>query len=586
MRGAAPRDARPTSLPSSSARAEVTPPVESAPAERVPAEIAFEVEAFARDRGGLVAGPVRVPHRSFQIKELPCFLFFVGGGTDGVARSAWVATLGAVSEFSPFSGRTERRLPGMRGTPEPPGEQVLIEPVADWPRAVRVLETAAIGSATAVALESLPARDQPAGLRGVLWIAEDITGGGGMRARRQDPASIEAPDAQRILSSGDPAHLLDAAKVPVPRFDAPEADAFIHGITTANALASALPPAGARVFETWDRALGRSFARLDRDTVGSSPHLSRALDALRDARCNRWGECASAGGGVVLERGGEGLQIASILLPAAPLAPAPESAPKPTPGDDAATFRALSPQRGALRSLARADVGGGRIVSVVSDDDGIYLLQDEGAFATVDPLLDVPAGATPSAQIVDLDGDGVSDVVAFEQLPATPEIPFAATTRSAAILRTNTLDRDAARDLFGAEVAMLGASDIDDAIARALAHARSPAITVTPSEACALLRRSTTPRRFAAAATTSARVFWFVAPGSPGYATRVVPAASVTGEDLSALPTLCAASTGDTAFQCRGDLCGNFDYALGSYVRFGREANKLLIDAVLIYGGS
>lgn len=547
----------------------------------VPPRIALEVEVFARERGGVVAGPFPLPYRSRKAKSLPSFVFFVGGSHDRAARSAWVATLGAVSEYSAFTRRMELRLPDITRS-ETAGEEVLIEPVAYWPKAVRVLDAAPMEDATAVIVESLAARDRPEGLRGVLWLAE---GSGGRMTAESN--TFERGDARRILPSDDPAALLERAKISPSPIDPRAATAFVRSITSGPALANAISAEGASVVETWQRSsLARHIAHVERGSLAASPELPRALRALEGASCDRFGSCSSDAGGVVLDETDAGLVITAILLPAAPVPPLPERPPTPAVGDDTLTFRAFHAQPGPLRPLARADVGDGRIVSVASHERVVYLVQEEGAYASVEPILELLPDATASARIVDVDGDGVSDVVAFSSTRAVGNDPFARLTVSTVVLRTHEIEVDSRTDPLGFDIELLRAVDLDDAVTRALAHPHRATITVGAEEACKLLRASTTPAAFQRAAAPDARVLWFREPRSPARAHRAVPAGNVTREDLALVPEICVTSSRDDEFTCEGDLCGNLLYALGSYVRFTRVGGDLRFDTVLIYSGS
>ena len=121
-------------LPDASAISSPAPAVDASPADATPDEA---IARFAALRGGIHGPTITLPHRTFTKPDQPCLLFFVGGD---VAHVAWVYT------------------PATR----------LFERVEHWPHAVRVIASTISPRKDAwILLESIAAREQPGGMRGV-----------------------------------------------------------------------------------------------------------------------------------------------------------------------------------------------------------------------------------------------------------------------------------------------------------------------------------------------------------------------------------------------------------------------------------
>jgi len=496
------------------------------------------IEAFAAARGGLHGEPVAMPYRSFRLKGTPCFLFFVGGDA---AQAAWLAT-----PWDAAWGKASAALPHVSAMAQAPLLQdgVVFERVDAWPRAVRVVGASPAPDGVFVKVESLATRDQPAGATATLRVAENITGGSMPTASPEWAAMIGAAEG-------------------VPEKSLPS-------------ILRAPPSKPIDVYESWQAVLVRR--------ARATPRAIAAT--IASAHCRWNGVCLDDDGrGAVIVRDGSRFRVGAVMVAPASVPVAKEPAPVPAPPDDAlASFRANETATGALRPVTSVTIGTNHLL-VVSDDRATYLVEHDGPFSRVTSLL-MPRSekAAVEARLDDVDGDGVLDVILLARWPKTDDKdPFEVHTEVAVARRFDRVSAEVVRDAHGIEIDLAGMTNIDDAVRRA--HAPVSGVTPTKIEACTLLAASSTPRGLVAHATANARIVSFDEPMQPARAVRVVPVARATAADAATLKDACN-DPSEGGFQCRGGLCGNLDYGLGSLYRFVRERGVLKLESALLYTGS
>lgn len=539
--------------------------------------LASKIDAFARGRGGLHAGPFRMPYRTLAARDSACFLFFVGGA---VAQAAWVATEGTFGE--PMSdGKMRYRVPGVESvTITEVGGDVLFERVEEWPRAVRVVVAAPTESGIAVAIESLAARDQPSGLHGLVIVEDDVTSGSRLIADRTLRGLWSSPlGASRTEDLVRRTHETRHLDADVRR----RAQALLgEASKSVNALAQSLGNEGVDVYEVWQRSLTRWVEHVDAKTIFTSARAAAVVDALGAASLGSspcaTGVCLDAAkevGAVVAERGGV-VKLVSIALRGRGTIRA-ESTPTETAGDEAVMIRAQTPAEGTLRSLTRVEVGDGRVVSVVRDDGSVYLVERDGPLSTVTALA-FTLDETVDARVADLDGDGTNDIALFVR---HPDGPAPAIPSYFAFIRSASVDGLPENQPLRIGIDMLGARDVDEAVRNARQHA--PRVTPKVSEACALLLAASTPAGFRAHATPSARMVFFDSPGNPAAPAKILDRAHAL-PFASKLARRCDGS--DSDFTCADGLCENDAGGLPSFFRFVRVGGVLSVDLVMLYAGS
>ncbi len=544
---------------------------------------AHAIDSFAAARGGLHKGQFAVLGASPNSKRA---LFFVGGDA---AHAAWLATAACPPTCSPTFTR-----------------------VRGWPRAVRVLDAVPfpapanareVHPVAAVVVESLPARDQPGGLGGVLVVSEG--GDDVWTSTHHDGEWHWAGEAvgQELL-----ARL--ASLPPALSFQQhEEARARLaRASKSAGALAEELGPSGVDVFEIWQESLVRKVEHVTAATVSASPRL----DALRGlvGRLSQGYDCWHAlcavgvtpnstiedeGATFALE--GDEARLRALFLSDKnrPLLAPKETEPAPAM-DDAVleTYRFAWAGPGTARVLVQADVGAGRRVGVVQDPRGAWIVEREGPYSTVQQIEET--GTAPiEARIVDLDGDGVADVLVLDRTSAPAP-------RVLAYLRGTRAAGAPSRDWLGVEVAMVGASSLDEAVH--LAHAPRAPVRATRADVCALASRASTLRGLRRAATPDARVVFFGRHEQPGFVLRILSMADVKEEQIARLHGICDSkkvTNGGQSWRVPGkapphdvscddrSLCGDWEWAafgeVRDYLRLVRVEGALEIDMVFLQEG-
>jgi hypothetical protein len=148
--------------------------------------------------------------------------------------------------------------------------------------------------------------------------------------------------------------------------------------------------------------------------------------------------------------------------------------------------------------IAEAPAGAHGTVALAVGPNLSALIVRDGARVVQVPI--EADDATPAANVrfLDVDGDGLTDVALVRADGRdTPAYTFTSQT--------------GARDV-GADIAAIGASSLDDAVARALALPDQP---VAPAAACALLRTIKDARSLAKAGDGRAIVYAFTEPTQP-----------------------------------------------------------------------
>jgi hypothetical protein len=517
-----------------SSAAEIAPPAPPTTRDRI--------VHFASTRGGLHGEPVRMPYRNYDLRGAECWLFFVGGD---VAHAAWLAT-----PWDPAWGKASTRLPHVDAVVQSPllEDGVVFERVTEWPRAVRVVSTSETKTGVVVSLESLAARDQPAGAKGDFLV-----------------------EAQQVSGS-----LPEASPVK------PQSATFDEKKAAAALRTRALAP-NAELAEVWQKGLFRRRPLAAGDVKGA------VLDAITIANksgCGIDGLCTNDEGvGVAMVSDGKAIHIGTVFVAPPPPAQVNEPTPRPVAPDEAlVAFRANETAQGTLHPVTSVAVGEKRLL-VVRDEKSTYLVERDSAYSRVSTIgYQRFEKSIVEARIEDVTGDGVSDVVLFTKWPKQDGAgTYDSHSEATLAVRSRRIGLDVVRDVLGAEIDMIGARDLDDAVARA----RSPVHGVTPTkaEACSVLAASSTPAGLLKNATSSARIVSFDEPMQPANTTRVVPVTHATADDALQLKDACGDSS-EGGFMCRAGLCGNLDYGLGSIYRFVRERGVLKLETALVYVGS
>jgi hypothetical protein len=449
------------------------------------------IAAFVAVHGGRHAGPFRLPDGRW--------LFFVGGD---VARGGWVASVAAATSETVFEA-------------------------VDLPRAVRVLDVVVHGASAYVLVESVAALDQPAGLRGVVVVGKDEAPWTWADARSA---------SELLLRIGE-----ERPSVPLRGVDPKR---FARAAKSTAALAAEIGAQGVDVYEIWQRVLVRKVDHLDRESVKTSPRRD-ALRGLLGRLGSEWATCEperarclvghtgdmSNDEGAYLSRDGDARRLQALYLVQSPPKRAdPEPPPSAGGGDTLVeTWRFTHDARSAPRVLAQADVGGGHVFGVVGDGKDAWIVERDGAYSNVERVVsprewdtDTSVGPSPGARIVDLDGDGVAEILVWD---TTSRVP-----RLLVYRRTHTVANPLERDLFGAEVPALGAATFDEA--ERLARAPLQGVRPSDQQRCALVTKASTARGFRSLAAPGARVVVRRGSFAQGELRRVIPAADVKDEDL------------------------------------------------------
>jgi hypothetical protein len=533
-----------SAAPSQSASAVVVAP----PA---PPQTRDHIVAFAKSRGGLHGEPVKMPYRRFTLQGAECWLFFVGGD---VAHAAWLAT-----PWDSKWGKPSKTLPGVNAVVQAAllEDGVVFERVDKWPRAVRVISAKPTSSSVQLELESLAARDQPAGLR-VAYVVEDDIGAGSMPTA--SPAETNRPTVNEKAATA----------------------ALARAAASKSALAAALAP-NATLVEVWQRAFRRDKPLVAGDLTPAMLQIAKTA-AERD--CDIQGACVDDQGvGVVLAQDGAHFRVSQIVSSPVAANATADATPTPVSPEEAlVSFRANETAEGTPRALASVASGEKRLL-VVRDDRSAYLVERDGPYSRVTNVWNQRfEKSTVEARFEDVNGDGVLDMALFARWPKQDGAPtFDNRSIATIVYRTRAISKEILQPGLAAEIDLVGARDLEDAIKRA----RSPVVgaVTTKSEACVVLAASTTPAGLARSSVSSARIVTFDNPMDPSSATRVVPVTRASADDAALLKDACNDGS-EGGFMCRDGLCGNLDYGLGNVFRFVREGKALKLESALIYTGS
>jgi hypothetical protein len=363
--------------------------------------------------------------------------------------------------------------------------------------------------------------------------------------KKIDPVSAEMNRAMNLLS--DDAQTQLAATLADPK-------------TSDDALAAMIAKDGFGIATAWQQVFVKPTGH------GKTPADLRPLVAGKSFTCN-YIACESGGTLVVLGEDQGKVVIRDVLVPPAQPIGAGTRKIVPAAATNAATERTLH-ELGRLdgKVLAEAPLGdrGGTIGVTTADADHSLVARD-GAFVVLGSA-QVQDDTTPDKlRFVDVDGDGRTDVaIVVTDEQGTPRFYFD-TIASA-------YDHDLAAGL-----AALGAKDLDDAVARALALDAHP---VTPAQACALLT-SIKSKKSLDKAGPHARVLAFEEPGEP----------EVGGQDMGkdgahavhdAFASGCELDCDPTRPECeRPGMGPDTDYFL-----FQWNGDKLELALAMIYMGA
>ncbi len=425
------------------------------------------------------------------------------------------------------------------------------DPVADWPTAVRVVGGVRASGVTYVLLETLPALDQPGGLRGV-W----IDGGSRRSPFETSPLALAGTRDMDDLATRlrQPSALGSAERNAVSLVATLRAASASPG-----ALARTLATDGVDVGNVWQSMFVQPVGHLDGQGAAPSALTDRVLSVVRSAlesqacgvdACEAWTESSHAVVRFVVQ-GGRWV-IRWILEDAAPPA-APSSATRATrqviepSADPQATTELLHARaREVVRVVGEAPLAGsGGTIGVGLTDlalDAPVIAIREGA-ASRTFVVDQVAARKPwtderwDAAFADVDGDGRTDVVL--RMEGTRGGSPAAWTQVFLAPPPSVQSRTLAPDLASA----FGVMDAPDARAAAALATASPSRVVTRDEACRLIASASTPAGFRRVASADARVLRFEQPGLPTWLPKIVPSAKVTADDVRGLGAHCAEMT-------------------------------------------
>jgi hypothetical protein len=486
--------------------------------------------------------PIYIPAKP---KDVEHWLAFVGGDS---ALSAWLVT--------------------------PSDDKHLISQIGEWPTGLRVRDAFVeagnhgfAGNDTSsnayLLVESLPGLGQPAGLRAIVRV--DIS-------EAQYVSSVSRDEALIAPSAG----LADTAKVkPVLDAVSAEEDAVIKLLSdeqseqlaallgkkdvAAADLAALVPKAGLGVATQWQKVFVNPVGK-----AATADDL-RALIAGRSWECH-YATCDAADELAVLGAEDGHLVIREILRSPPPLGVPTAGARKviaasPTTEATAKAVRAL----GTLdaKVVAEAPFGAHGTIGVAgSGSDRMLIVRDGGYVMKGSGHADED---TPPDQLrfLDVDGDGYTDVASTTKTEEGEQVFFFDTPLSAE-------GGDVA-----AGMAAIGAKDLDDAVARALALTDKP---VTPAAACALLAPIKNARTLKKAG-PHARVYAFTEPGEPEIGHADVGKSS--GKELHADLGSC-----DLACDPVRPVCSMGEMPGVDYFLFTWNGDKLELLVAAVYRGA
>jgi hypothetical protein len=473
----APAEAKPGSASGSGSAAT---PVPAAAAHPMPAAMAELLKPY----GDLHGTPIYVPA---AFKDPEHWIAFVGGAA---AQSAWLVT--------------------------PADKDHAITPITDWPTALQVdgalveakdrgLPTSDHASVAWILVTSLPGMGQPGGVHGVVRVELEGVGFGNEVSTNDNTLAALAG----VTKADDVGAKVDAVaaeyKITMDLMtdDASQklVDALADVKTTDADLAALIPKAGVGLETAWQKLLVQPTGR------AKTPADLRTALGGRRWTC-QYTSCSAPDAVVLL-----GVEGGKVVLRDLMIVPVPAQQPgayvhavTPLSEKTDETDRALR-ERGVLgaKGLAQAPYGAHGSIGVARADGGGGLLVVHDKYWTQVGTIQLDDSATAAnLRFADVDGDGAAELViaAIEapgvdgsDLPGGPTYTFA------------TLAGEG-HDL-PAGLAAIGAKDIDDAVARALAVPLRP---VTAEQACALLDGV---KHSLKKAGPHARVMAFIEPSDP-----------------------------------------------------------------------
>jgi hypothetical protein len=465
---------KPASAPSSSA-ASAAPTIDAAPAapaHPLPADAAKTLASYGAPHGQ----PIYVPALGKQPEH---WIAFVGGDA---AMSAWLVSTGG-------------KRPIMR--------------IDDWPTGVAVrgayLETDNHGfvgnpheSYAWVFVDSRAGRGQPAGLHGVVRLEiepEDYS------TTVSNVAGLIVPSA-RVTGADQLKPLLDPLSADVnkamPLVDDAMEQKLADELGKADpALAAMIPAGGVGVATGWQKLFAKPTGR------------AKTVDELRPLisglpwHCDFTG-CEAGDAVVTLGVDGDKLVLRDVIVPPAATPPSADARKAVAPSASTASTTKTLRERGILdaKVLAEAPGAHGTIGVYATANDSGLVYRDGDVVATGSANVDASTTAD-QLRFADVDGDGVPELAAAVKLEnGSTRFVFDSV--------------DHGTDPY-AGMAAIGAKDLDDAVARAIAPTRP----VTVADACALLRSLTSKR---ALDKQHARMIAFDEPGQPETSYQDMPA--------------------------------------------------------------
>ena len=446
----------------------------------MPAAMLDKLKAYGDPHGA----PVYVPAADKQPEH---WVAFVGGAA---AQSAWLVT--------------------------PSDKDSALTQITEWPTALAVDDAlvdnkdhglATLGDASVVWLTvtSRAGMGQPAGLHGVVRLELEGTGHGNDVAHDEETLAAFA-GVTRTAELGAKADAVGAAEkatIDLMSDDAAQKLAAQLGDpkTSDADLAALIPPDGVGTATVWQKVFVQPAKRV------STPADLRALVAGHTWSC-QYTSCEGGGALALLGTAAGKVIVHDVLLEAAPAPTAGAHVHEVVPPSATTTASdAALRARGTLgaKVLAEAPYGAHGTIGVARADGGggMLVVRDGDWLETDSAQLDDDAGAD-KLRFVDVDGDGAAEVAIASVEPAgmdESDLP------GGPVYVFDKIGGEG-RDL-AAGLAAIGATDLDDAVARALAVPMRP---VTADQACKLIHGA---RHSLKKAGPHARVMAFIEPSSP-----------------------------------------------------------------------
>jgi hypothetical protein len=351
---------------------------------------------------------------------------------------------------------------------------------------------------------SLGGMGQPAGVHGVLRV--EIAGAGFDNAVATDPSTlVPLAGVTRAEDIGAKVDAVSAESKKTIDLMSDEADeklaAALGDPKTSDAdLAALIPKGGTGVGKAYQELFVQPGAR------AAAPADLRAALGARHWQCS-YTSCTAGDAIALLGTDGGKVVVRDVLLQPAPAAAAGAHVHEVVPPSTstAITERTLR-ERGTLGAhvLAEAPYGAHGTIGVARADGGDVLVVKDGDYVATSTA-HIDDSTTPEMlRFADVDGDGAPEVaiagveapgIDESDLPGGPTYIF------------DTIGGEGHDQAAG--LAAIGAANLDDAVARALAVPLRP---VTPEQACKLIKDA---KRSVKKAGPKARVFAFIEPSSP-----------------------------------------------------------------------